>query len=426
MQIPEAKQQQSETSPEFRALQQKLRLIPSHDTQRAIEKYANKINDAESTQKNIQRESVILRDSVFYNSYNQYNIEIEKIENKFIQTTKFTRETIKDLENVEDCYMEDEKLVVITKEKEFDEYKARDEEWNTNINWKIPSYIIKYEIIDKEQNLFPESLPTELKPNTLKKVLKLNINLANEEEKELQYPIQTILNNERYYPTVGYDGSTITPYCDLSGDYSEDRRENGVSKICYGDSSSLQDEHLSKCDIFPHLYNLLQTLYTTDVTGHGYTTWMKMLIREKIITRTLSLQEKIGNFEGVWEIQHPSAEVIGQKIIFDIGDIVLAKNKKLIDTITKQIEDNSSYTPKEDAQLYIEKILLKPIKTFEENNEIDSLIIKVKIQEKDNENNTTDVLIGLGKEDFKFLTKIKTPKQEFAWKQFNTIIEKNI
>jgi len=208
------------------------------------------------------------------------------------KTVEFSIGKIKNMSGIKDCFMEKETLCVITEEVEHKTYRGKAA--STDLKYIMPSYKIIYSLREINDFTYEKGIEEEYKINNIKITLGYRVQLADEDHISMFSEKEKFKNNQEYLT-----GVYQSPYQNAFN-VSTKKDYIGCGDVCFGDSDTEQRKHLLNLDLISHLLGLLQTLYTEDTTGRGYSSWKYIISYEKSLEKTIQLKEKIGDFEGVY------------------------------------------------------------------------------------------------------------------------------
>lgn len=424
MKIPKDEKIEEETSKEFLAFIKKIEETPTQNTINIFNNYRDTVNQSVQTAQTIARSGNLLLKKVLTTHLNMLDTRLKEAEeNSKPLPPKFSLATIKGLENVKDCFMENKRLIITTNKIKHKEYIGRDESFVIKEPWFMPEYRIEYLLDEQPLGTYEDATPERFIANPKSVNLGYVIKLNDPEDIDYFSKPMSILcnNNEQIGPLQGTKG--ISPYLSTSMDYDND---NGVSAVCFGENSSTQEEHVRKNEILPHANNLIKTLHTTDVNGRGYSKWIDVILKRESITRTLQFKEKFGKMECIVNLSQPfsDSEIVRTKTnILNSTEnyanpLLLKTNKELLREIQTMLMEKE-YKFK-DEPLEIIEITHEDKPSFNKTGDIINIILGTKIY-KTNEEYPTTVQFELTGDDFKNISKIITPKGDTTFKKFNSI-----
>lgn len=269
----------------------------SQDKINIIEEYSNKVNKKQKTLDKV----VNIMKKMCEESIESDKFILDSII-KQIKTPKykkeFTIEQIKELDGVEDCFMDgNDKLCIVLKERKHEHYRGRDGHV-IEFPYIMPSYTVTYLFKKIKKISFEESLQEKFKvlleSNRLIYTVKLtnykdHISMISREDAFLFDNIDEYMNRT-YQSPYQHEVSEINI-----------EKYNGCGAVCFGNDNSYQAENLNNFDLVAHLVGLIDTLYTEDTTGHGYSTWNRIISYEKSVYLTQELKKYTENFYGFWQ-----------------------------------------------------------------------------------------------------------------------------
>ncbi len=423
MKIPKAKQVKVEPNKEFDKFIVDISNKPTEEAKMLWENYRSKLNALASNERTITTSAKQLRQI----SCTLYKEKLEKaLEQEDVQTITpptFSIETLKSINHVEEVFMENNVLVIITKEITHKTYTSRNNSWTANWEWTIPSYRIEYNTRNRALGRFERELEERYTEVPSVASLGYLIKLNNQKDIDNLEHTENILGNEILHSNRA--GKTISPYLSSDTEYTE----SGYTDVCYGSSSSMQAIHISKNEILPHLHNLITTLTTTDETGRGYSSWISKIIREEIIKRSLELKKKAGIEECMIRLTSNAGKTETQLIIQPSTDegftntLQLKLNTKGNTNLKKDIS-KQKYHLVETDNFQITGVQCEPSDNLNKAGKIISINIVVKAYaENESIEQACPAEIKMEETDLKNIAKITTPKGDFTFAKFNSLMK---